>query len=262
MVDWILSLSPGLLILSIIILFIGLVSQVALYAKAGQPWLSACVPVWNVIVFIKLVGRPVKHSLWIMGPGAIFLIVFCVFYKEINGLFPTPPGPDDDGIWGPATSTFEHMMIPLAICVVALIPMAIFIAKVFTEICDSFGKHTRRDKILCITFNGVYILFVIGISDAIYEGPWYAKKNGLPFVMPEIKGAKKMKANESHYVAAMTEKYKTGDKKSEEKHPEKKSDTAIKYSKKNKTDNPDKSGESGDKKGYREAMMEKYKKKK
>ncbi|MBK9191358.1 MAG: hypothetical protein IPM77_07495 [Crocinitomicaceae bacterium] len=58
MLDYILHLSPGILIALVIVIFIGLVSQAALYAKAGEPWIAALVPVWNVIIFVDVVGRP------------------------------------------------------------------------------------------------------------------------------------------------------------------------------------------------------------
>ena len=32
--------------------------------KAGQPGIAAIVPIWNFIVFLKIVGRPAKH-LWL-----------------------------------------------------------------------------------------------------------------------------------------------------------------------------------------------------
>jgi len=263
MVEYVMHMSPGWLILGMIVGFIGLVSQIALYAKAGQPWISALVPVWNVVVFIKLVGRPVWHSIWLIGPGTIFMIVFFVFFKEIDGLFPIPPGEDDDGIWKDGPSTFDHMIIPLSICFAALVPMAVFIAKVFTEVCDSFGKHTRRDKILCITLNGIYILFVIGISDAIYEAPWYAKKNNIPYVMPEIKGGSKKKAaSESAYVHAMTERFKTDKAKKSEKKEEVHSEKKVDKKPDKKPDSKSDSKTDDDKKGYLALMAEKYKKKK
>lgn len=230
MVDYILSLSPGLLVLSIIILFIGLVSQIALYAKAGKPGLSALVPVWNVVVFVELVGRPKWHTIWIMLPGAIIAGTFIYYFPLIDGLFPVFETTEDGGVWIAGSTSWNQLTVPLVICGAALVPMLVFIARIFTEICDSFGKHTMRDKILCILLNGVYILFVIGISDAEYEGPWYAKKHNLPYTMPDLKGKKKKKKSaapkkdkpsskpssskkgqkkeQSEVLAAIAEKYK------------------------------------------------------
>lgn len=49
------------------IIFVGIVAVLAqwrLYEKAGQPGLAALVPIWNFIVFLKIVGRPASH-LWL-----------------------------------------------------------------------------------------------------------------------------------------------------------------------------------------------------
>jgi len=46
---------------------IGLLAQYRLYEKAGQPGIAALVPVWNVIVFLRIVGRPAMQ-------GFLFLI--------------------------------------------------------------------------------------------------------------------------------------------------------------------------------------------
>ncbi len=207
MINYLASLSPGWLIMIAVCGFIGLISQIALYGKAGKSGLSALVPVWNVIVFVELVGRPRKHALWILAPGTVFLVVVAIFWKEFNGLFPVWEQIGDfDGHWIHGPSTWAHMAIPLAILGAAFIPMAIFIGKIFTEICDSFGKHERRDKILCIVFNAAYLLFVIGISDIVFEGPWYAKKNNLPYTMPELKG-KTNTESKSEVLAAIAAKY-------------------------------------------------------
>ena len=40
-------------------------AQWRLYEKAGQPGLAALVPVWNIIVFLRIVGRPAKDA-WLM----------------------------------------------------------------------------------------------------------------------------------------------------------------------------------------------------
>jgi signal peptidase I len=40
---------------------IGLVAQWRLYEKAGQPGWACLVPVYNMIVFLKIVGRPASH---------------------------------------------------------------------------------------------------------------------------------------------------------------------------------------------------------
>lgn len=37
-------------------------AQWRLYDKAGQPGVAALVPGWNLVVFLRIVGRPAKHA--------------------------------------------------------------------------------------------------------------------------------------------------------------------------------------------------------
>lgn len=64
-----------LFILGFIVL-ISLVAQMALFAKAEQPWWAALVPVLNVLVFLRIVGRPSKHIFLFLIPvyGQLYLI--------------------------------------------------------------------------------------------------------------------------------------------------------------------------------------------
>ena len=182
MLDYILHLSPGILVALVIVAFIGFVSQAALYAKAGEPWLAALVPVWNVLIFVDLVGRPKIQSLIILIPGTIILVTGILYWPDFNGLFPVID--PTTFVQSPGPTQFSDVMIPLIVIGVCMIPEIIFGAIIFTEICDSFGKHKTSDKVLAIIFNGAYILFVIGLSPAEYEAPWYKKKRGIPYEMP------------------------------------------------------------------------------
>lgn len=184
MIDFILGLSPGVMVAAIVAAFIALVSQMSLYAKAGQPPLAALVPVWNVVIFCKVVGRPAIHSLLIVGPGLIMAGAVAAYWPVIDGLFPqyTAQGKIIAG-----TSVMSDATIPFIIIGVAAIPLILIIIQMFTEVCDSFGKHKTSDKVSAVIFNGAYILFVLGISDAEYESPWWARKRGKPYYMPDFK---------------------------------------------------------------------------
>ena len=189
MLDYILHLSPGILIALVIVAFIALVSQAALYAKAGEPWIAAIVPVWNVMVFVDVVGRPKWQSFIIMVPGTAILIMILLNWTQINGLFPVIDPETLEALPGP--TSFSDLTTLFGIMAALSLPMIVFGMIVFTEICDSFGKHSVTDKVLCIIFNGAYILFVIGLSPAEYEAPWYKKKRGIPYVLPEDPRKKK-----------------------------------------------------------------------
>lgn len=208
MLDFILHLSPGILIALVIIIFIGLVSQAALYAKAGEPWIAALVPVWNVMIFVDVVGRPKWQSWIIMVPGIIIGAMIVIYWPQLDGLFPViDPETLVAGAWG-VKSTFADAMIPITVMLVASLPMIVFMMIIFTEICESFGKHKTSDKIAAIIFNGAYILFVIALSPAEYEAPWYKKKRGIPYTLPE--DPRKKKAEQMAKAKAMAQAHGGG----------------------------------------------------
>ncbi|MBK8614963.1 MAG: signal peptidase I [Flavobacteriales bacterium] len=64
------ALYYGLALLAVV----AIMAQWKLYEKAGQPGIAAIVPVWNFIVFLKIVGRPASH-LWLF-----FIPVFGQLY--------------------------------------------------------------------------------------------------------------------------------------------------------------------------------------
>ena len=134
-----------------------------------------------------------KFSWCIMIPGVIILAIAIIFWPQLDGLFPViDPNTLEAGPCGEKRS-FQDALLPLSIMGVVALPMIIFMMIIFTEICESFGKHTTLDKILAIIFNGAYVLFAIALAaDVQYEAPWYKKKRGIPYTMPE--DPKKIKA--------------------------------------------------------------------
>ncbi|MBP9139981.1 MAG: hypothetical protein KBF87_15995, partial [Flavobacteriales bacterium] len=52
----------------IFLAIIAVVGQWRLYEKAGQPGIASLVPIWNVIVFLKIIGRPASHFWLLMIP--------------------------------------------------------------------------------------------------------------------------------------------------------------------------------------------------
>jgi len=58
-------------------LFIGLISIVAnakLFLKAGLQWWAVLVPGYNVMVAMKLIGRPSWHAFLFLTPAIIYLL--------------------------------------------------------------------------------------------------------------------------------------------------------------------------------------------
>lgn len=52
---------PHLILIAGFILLVGFVSKMKLFAKANQPMAAAFVPIWDLMVVMKIIGRPVKH---------------------------------------------------------------------------------------------------------------------------------------------------------------------------------------------------------
>ena len=52
---------PHLILIAGFIILVGFVSKMKLFAKANQPMAAAFVPIWDLMVIMKIVGRPVKH---------------------------------------------------------------------------------------------------------------------------------------------------------------------------------------------------------
>ncbi|MBK9191359.1 MAG: hypothetical protein IPM77_07500 [Crocinitomicaceae bacterium] len=134
-----------------------------------------------------------------MVPGIIILGMIGLYWPQLDGLFPViDPETLEASAWG-TKSPFSEAMVPIYVIIGASIPMIIFLMIIFTEICESFGKHTTTDKILAVIFNGAYVLFAIALAPNVqYEAPWYKKKRGLPYTVPEdprkIKAAQMAKA--------------------------------------------------------------------
>lgn len=70
------TFGDGIFVLAIIIGFIGIVAQWRLYEKAGQPGVASIVPIWNFIVFMRIVGRPASHIFLFLIPiyGQFYMI--------------------------------------------------------------------------------------------------------------------------------------------------------------------------------------------
>jgi hypothetical protein len=142
--------APQILIIVAIIAAIGILGQWVLYYKADLPGVASVVPVWNVFVFMDLVGRPRWHSIFVMLPPPV--IAFLVI-------------------------TGNTTMIANIVFGVMLLIFAVFAVMVYVELCKSFGNRTILDYILVIVFNGLYVMY-LGMGDNTqYFGPAYGKSN-------------------------------------------------------------------------------------
>lgn len=75
-----------LLIVFLLLAFIGIIAQWALYEKANQPGWACIVPVYNVVIFLRIVGRPAQHLFLFLIP--IYNIYFIIkVYVELCNAF-------------------------------------------------------------------------------------------------------------------------------------------------------------------------------
>lgn len=80
------SLGTHTLIILALVAFIALVAQWALYSKCNLPGIACIVPVWNVIVFLKIMGRPWYHMFFLLIP--LYNIYFIIrVYIELAQSF-------------------------------------------------------------------------------------------------------------------------------------------------------------------------------
>jgi len=63
-----------LIILALLAAF-GILGQVVLYYKCGLPGVASIVPFWNVVVFLKIMGRPAWQSIIVILPPPIMIYV-------------------------------------------------------------------------------------------------------------------------------------------------------------------------------------------
>lgn len=127
----------------------GVIAQWALYSKCGQPGVACIVPVWNVVVFLKILGRPAWQSLILMIPPLVFLGIF---------------------MWMPLS------ILSINITALLLIIWIYFIVLIYIELCNSFGKNRIIDYLLCLLLNGLYVLNLGLSNEENYIGPVHAPK--------------------------------------------------------------------------------------
>lgn len=140
---------PVIFIPIVLFAIVGVGAQWMLYEKCKLKGVASVVPVWNVIEFLKIVGRPSWQSIIVMIPPPVILILLD-YPSEIS-----------------------YTIIGL----LGFIWIA-FMVKVYIELCQCFGKNGILDYIFVIVFNGFYVLS-LGLSyEDKYLGPLYNKDEG------------------------------------------------------------------------------------
>lgn len=140
---------PGVLVPLACFAFVGILAQWSLYDKCGLPGIDCIIPVKNVITFLKIMGRPASHSIYVMVPPPLILAAL---------LF------------------FENPTLQFGVAAALFIPWAFFMTKVYIELCQCFGHYKMTDYALCVLFNGFYVLH-LGLSyNEKYKGPVYSQR--------------------------------------------------------------------------------------
>lgn len=75
------TLGGGLYIILIVFTFIGIIAQWSLYEKCEQPGVACIVPVWNIIVWLRIAGRPAWQVLLLLVPVYNIYFFFKVFIE-------------------------------------------------------------------------------------------------------------------------------------------------------------------------------------
>lgn len=149
-IEFISHLPMWIPVLFCIMAFMGIVGQWALYSKCDLPGYSCLVPVWNVIVFLKIVGRPAKHSYYVIIPPLLMAVPLLLF------------------LMGKMT-----ILIAGIISGALFIPWAIFLIIIYKEVCQSFGKYSTASYVLIVVFNGLYLFNLALSQEEKYKGPVY-----------------------------------------------------------------------------------------
>ena len=141
---------PGILVPLACFAFVGILAQWSLYDKCGLPGIDCLIPVKNVITFLKIMGRPALHAAYVIIPPPLIMV---------------------------SLLAFDAQFLQFGIAALIFIPWAYFMIKVYIELCQCFGHYKMSDYIMCVAFNGFYVLH-LGLSySEKYKGPVYADRH-------------------------------------------------------------------------------------
>lgn len=133
----------ALIIIALVLAF-GILGQWVLYYKCDLPGVACLVPVWNVVVFLKIMGRPAWQSLFLMIPPPV------IAYIVLTG---------------------DTSMVANIVLLLMLITFIGFAVLVYIELCKCFGKNSMVSYLLCLLFNGFYVMYLGMSGDTEYQGP-------------------------------------------------------------------------------------------
>jgi hypothetical protein len=69
------GMSVGFMIVWLIVVIFLIAAEWKIYTKAGKPGWAVLIPIYNLIVFLQIVGRPVWWIILLLIPGVNFIIL-------------------------------------------------------------------------------------------------------------------------------------------------------------------------------------------
>lgn len=126
----------------------GILGQWVLYYKCDLPGSASIIPLWNVVVFLKIMGRPAWQVILFIVPPPI--IIYIVYTGD--------------------TSMAANIALVSMLSVFVLFTITLYI-----ELCKCFGKRSIVDYILVLVFNGLYVMYLGMSGETEYLGPLYGK---------------------------------------------------------------------------------------
>ncbi|MCB0479936.1 MAG: hypothetical protein KDC83_00830 [Flavobacteriales bacterium] len=127
-----------------------ILGQWVLYYKCSLPGISCLVPVWNVVVFLKIMGRPSWQIIFLMIPPPI--IAYIIYTGDMS------------------------MVANIALISMSVI-FLVFTIIVYIELCQCFGKNSISSYISVLLFNGLYVMYLGMSGETEYLGPVHGPKS-------------------------------------------------------------------------------------
>ncbi len=102
------SEGPGIItiIIYLIVVVAAIAGQWKLYEKAGQPGWACIIPIYNIVVLLKIINKPIWWIALFFVPVANIIVAFMI-YIELAKAFGKSAG------YGVAMVFFGFIMIPL-----------------------------------------------------------------------------------------------------------------------------------------------------
>ena len=76
--------NPGIFLLAFFILLIGALAKWKLFVKADQPGIAAIIPIYDLVVTMRVVGRPDSHVWFFLIPGFNIYFGFRVLVELVQ----------------------------------------------------------------------------------------------------------------------------------------------------------------------------------